>query len=730
MDLKTKAVAAALRLDEDLCLNRSPMESSPMTSSRLALVTGVALLSSHLLGAQAPPAAGLIRDVAGSQLVLVARADGSVVGWGHDPNGPGSRPAPVVIDLPGKALRVAVGDSSAYALLEDGTVVAWGANDEGQLGNAARGANRVVGTYPKPSVTPVRVTDLADIIAIEAGGKHVVALRKDGTVWAWGRRDDGALGGGDIKPAGSLRGLSALAPVAVPGLEGITQIAAGRTHNLALTRDGHVMSWGSNSGGELGVGTFVTGWTPAQVVGLDRVVEIAAGYESNGISGALRDDGTVWMWGSSGTAAMGNGQKSGSSDEPGARNPLPIQVKGIVGAKHLSIGSGHVAALLGDGSLRMWGKNCCGEIPKGTAGPYEPRPVKVPGITNVAAVYLGNMRSYVVRADGTFWISGYFHYPAQGILAKNLHVPTRLDLDGPAVASQPKPGFPAVNSVLGGSYPIDSLENTLQFTLDSVAVASRFAAAQKNLVAGPGRRLLILTGSLTNIQTHVYPIGDDPVGFNVFSEAGERSVKTFVSSFVLPGLTPLNVNLKPKETVRFVTVIDIYPSGPIKQIAAVRATGGRVSRYDIQKDLGRMQSVFSDGLDLGARAEAKIGSTFDFGAFDMVVESAGPVSAAGAYKSSSSTQVYAVTVKVTNALRAPTNFGWQYATPTLVDVDGKQIGWKGDVIDSATGKSAGPELAPGTPYRLQYVFDAEPGRKLKEFTLTFPAGRMIVVDAR
>ena len=702
-----------------------------MSSSRLALVTAVALFASGLLGAQSPPSAGLIRDVAGSQFVLVARADGSVVGWGHDPDGPGAKPTPVVIDLPSKALRVAVGDSSAYALLEDGTVVSWGANDEGQLGNGAPGANGALGIHPKPSVTPVRVTGLADIIEIEAGSQHALALRKDGTVWAWGRRDDGALGGGDAKPAGSLRVVSALAPVPVPGLEGIMQIAAGRTHNLALRRDGHVMSWGTNSTGELGVGTRVTGWTPAEVVGLDRVVEIAAGYESSGISGAVRDDGTVWMWGSNGTAAMGNGQKSGAPDEPGGSNPLPAQVKGIAGAKHLSIGSGHVAALLGDGSLRMWGKNCCGEIAIGTSGPYEPRPVKVAGITNVAAVYLGNMRSYMVRADGTLWISGSSHYPAQGILAKNLHVPTRLDLPGPATAGLPKPaGLPAVNSVLGGSYPIDRLDGILEFTLDSVAVAGRFATAQKNLVAGPGKRLLILTGSLTNVQTHEYPVGGDPVAFNVFSETGERTVNSGANSFVLPALTPLSGNLKPKETVRFVTVMEIYPAGPIKQLAALRATGGRTAWYDIQKDLGRMQSVFSDGLDLGARAEVKVGDPFDFGAFDMVVESAGPVASAGAYKSSSSTQIYAVTVKVTNALRAPASFGWQYATPTLVDAAGKQIGWKSDVIDSASGKPAGPELAPGTPYRLQYVFDAEPGRKLQEFTLALPAGRTIVVDAR
>src|SRR5688572_20157829 len=127
-----------------------------MTTSRLALVTAVALLSSQLLGAQTPPSTGLIRDVAGSQFVLVVTADGSVVGWGQDP-GPGAKLAPVAIDLPGKASRVAVGEASAYALLEDGTVVAWGANDEGQLGNGAPGANGVPGIYPKGSVAPVKV---------------------------------------------------------------------------------------------------------------------------------------------------------------------------------------------------------------------------------------------------------------------------------------------------------------------------------------------------------------------------------------------------------------------------------------------------------------------------------------------------------------------------------------------------------------------------------------------
>ena len=397
----------------------------------LALVSAAALFSTHFLGAQAPPSADLIRDVAPSPFTLVVRADGSVVGLGYDPSELGVKTVPTVIDLPGKALRVAVGDNSstAYVLLEDGTVVAWGANDEGQLGNGAPGANDPMVTSPKRSATPVKVTGLADIIDIEAGRKHAVALRKDGTVWAWGTRDDGALGGGDAKPAGSPDVVPAYAPVAVPGFEGITQIAVGLRHNLALRRDGHVLAWGANGAGELGNGTRATGWTPAEVTGLDRVVAIAAGFgAAHGVSGAVRDDGTVWMWGSNESAMMGNGQGATAPDDPGGRNLLPAQVKGIAGAKALSIGAGHVAALLGDGTLRMWGHNGYGEIGNGTSGVYEPKPVKVTALTGVAAVYLGSMRSYAVRADGTFWCWGFGNYRLKGVLSKDLHVPTLLDL--------------------------------------------------------------------------------------------------------------------------------------------------------------------------------------------------------------------------------------------------------------------------------------------------------------
>ncbi|MEO6235584.1 MAG: hypothetical protein ABIQ52_01210 [Vicinamibacterales bacterium] len=403
-----------------------------MKSTLIAIISSIALVSATSPGAQALPSSNLIRDVAAGGGVLVVKADGSVVRWGRSPGG--ALAAPVILDLPGKVLKVAVGGANlggftGYALLGDGTVMAWGDNDEGQLGNGASGADRPLGTYPKPSITPVKVTGLGNIIAIGAGDKHAVALRKDGTVWAWGSREDGVLGGGDAKPAGSLRVLSAMAPVPVPGLAGMTQIAVSGSHSLALTADGHVMSWGRGHSGQLGVGTRLIGWKPATVPGLDNVVAVAAGNGSGagGVSGALRRDGTVWIWGDAAAGMMGNGQRPGSPDEAGGRILLPLQVNGIAGATQLAIGGGNVAALLGDGTLRMWGHNGYGESGTGSANAYELRPVKT-ALTGVAAVYLGNMRSYAVRTDGTFWIWGFPYTPGAGILAKTWKVPTRLDL--------------------------------------------------------------------------------------------------------------------------------------------------------------------------------------------------------------------------------------------------------------------------------------------------------------
>jgi alpha-tubulin suppressor-like RCC1 family protein len=151
-----------------------------------------------------------------------------------------------------------------------------------------------------------------------------------------------------------------------------------------------------------------------------------------GSSGAVRDDGTVWMWGTGGSAMIGDGSDgtSRSPDGPGGRFLTPVMVKGVTGAKTISIGSGHVAALLADGTLRMWGFNGYGQI--GVATPdssYQTRPAKVAAIADVAMVRLGGYRTMAIRKDGTLWMWGNaFLEGSRGIFGRNVRVPTRLEL--------------------------------------------------------------------------------------------------------------------------------------------------------------------------------------------------------------------------------------------------------------------------------------------------------------
>ncbi len=208
------------------------------------------------------------------------------------------------------------------------------------------------------------------------------------------------------------------------------QIIETRTSALPFTQGSFFQAL--NHDGQLGNGTRTNGWLPAEVSGLDRVVAIATGMGSaggNSFSGAVRDDGTVWLWGTATSGVMGDGNEPEAPDSPGGRILLPQQLKSLTNVKALSLGFGHAAALLRDGTLWMWGFNGYGQIGvPSTDSSYHRKPVKVAGISNVAAVYVGSMRSFAVRTDGSLWIWGFESIRGQGILGENLRAPTLLEL--------------------------------------------------------------------------------------------------------------------------------------------------------------------------------------------------------------------------------------------------------------------------------------------------------------
>jgi len=280
---------------------------------------------------------------------------------------------------------VAGGEQHTLALKDDGTVWAWGANWDGQLGNGAT----------TDSSRPVQVSGLTGVTAIATGKWHSLALKSDGTVWAWGANWNGQLGATTSATCGAFMDPCSTTPVQVSGLTGVTAIAAGGGHSLALKSDGTLWAWGANWVGQLGNGTFNSGSTPVQVsTGSATVTAIAAGYDH---SLALFSNGTVWAWGDNWNGQLGNGTTTNSF--------TPVQVSKLFGVTAIAAGDSHNLALLSDGTVWAWGANWDGQLGDGMTT-QRSTPVQVSGLTGVIAVSAGTVHSVALKNDGTVWAWG------------------------------------------------------------------------------------------------------------------------------------------------------------------------------------------------------------------------------------------------------------------------------------------------------------------------------------
>ena len=224
---------------------------------------------------------------------------------------------------------VSANQYATIALKADGTVWSWGYNVNGQLGNNSTA----------DSLTPVQVLGgesgtqyLTNVVQIAAGGGYdggnryfALALRANGTVFAWGNNTYGQLGNGVTGNPSDANSDNFLTPVQVLGgvtgdtyLENITQIAAGPQFAMALDKSGNVYTWGRNNVGQLGNNSTENSNTPVRVSGglaytmyLENVVQIAAGgdWVDTGVRDfavVLRKDGSVMTWGSNSDGQIGN----------------------------------------------------------------------------------------------------------------------------------------------------------------------------------------------------------------------------------------------------------------------------------------------------------------------------------------------------------------------------------------------------------------------------------------
>ncbi|NTV14485.1 MAG: RCC1 repeat-containing protein [Desulfobulbaceae bacterium] len=319
----------------------------------------------RLVPVEAVDLADAVDIAAGDQRTLALKPDGSVWTWGKQET---SRFAGAYLDprrvITDGAVAIASGDYHDLVLKSDGTVWSWGYNGFGQLGYGAPGRFSY-GVYP------TKVLNLTDVVAVAGGGIQSLALKADGTVWAWG----GVLGNGTNNIS--------VTPVQVHNLTDVVAIAAGSEHSLALKADGTVWAWGNNNYGQVGNGAsggYVT--TPQQVVEITNAVQVnAGGYHSI----VLLADGTVRTWGSNMFSQLGDGTGDSSA--------TPVAVVNLTNVKSIAGGFIHNLALKNDGTVWVWGDNCCGQFGDGTSLNNSQIPLQVPDISNVVIVAAGNASS-------------------------------------------------------------------------------------------------------------------------------------------------------------------------------------------------------------------------------------------------------------------------------------------------------------------------------------------------
>jgi alpha-tubulin suppressor-like RCC1 family protein len=285
---------------------------------------------------------GVAAIAAGGDQSMALLTNGRVVAWGtHVGDGTTtSSNVPALVCAKGTVgtcpsgpylegvTAIAAGTKFRLALT-GGSLVAWGFNGEGELGN---------GTTTE-SLVPAQVSGLSEVTAIASGNFHSLALLKSGKVLAWGRGGTGQLGNGALTdshvPVQVSEGFSSGQP-----LREATALAAGANFSLALLKDGKVVSWGANGSGQLGVGPkpgpepcgepppFSCSKTPVLVEGLSAVTAIAAG-EEHGL--ALLEGGTVRAWGSNSSGQLGVGTLTGPEACAGSgcsNTPVPVCAAG------------------------------------------------------------------------------------------------------------------------------------------------------------------------------------------------------------------------------------------------------------------------------------------------------------------------------------------------------------------------------------------------------------------
>lgn len=271
------------------------------------------------------------------------KTDGTLWTWGFNANGQlgqdntTQRSSPVQVGTLTTWSQVSAGYDHTVAIKTDGTLWSWGDNSYGQLGhNTATTVD---------TSSPVQIGTLTTWSSISGGGTHTLAIKTDGTLWAWGNNGAGQLG------HNTAITLDRSSPVQVGTLTTWSSVFTGAQNSFAIRTNGTLWAWGFNNGSRLGDGSTTNRSSPVQ---LGTATTWSQGSAHGNHGAAVKTDGTLWTW------AFSNNGQLGHNDTASAVSPK--QVGALTDWAEVSVGQNHTVATKTDGSLWAWGLNTSGQL--------------------------------------------------------------------------------------------------------------------------------------------------------------------------------------------------------------------------------------------------------------------------------------------------------------------------------------------------------------------------------